>query len=687
MLSFKIYSAFYLNKKLITGFFLLLGLCVFSQSKTVFAKCYVKQNNILLRWVPSDKSVFDLAVKNGYRITRYTKENNALTSPVVLAEHLTPYSKQDSLKWAKLIESDKSGVIAYKLLCDNSKNANATTTVQIQNEKMYYGLLLLSCDFSSEIAKAVGLYLRDSTISNSKIYSYKIEINSVPPALKLKTCVFEVNAAKLSSNPVIKNLSGNFRNKDVKLKWKSADFKSDYSAYNVERSEDSITYSKINLSPVILLSSQFEKKKDFITYYDTFPKLKVKYFYRIRGINHFGELSEPSNIVSAIGYEPLKSFPIIDSIKTIANQKVFIRYCMQDKKENMQPKEYILLRSKKDKGPYEKIFSSKQAFYYMDEKPESANYYKAGAISYGGDTLFSYSYLALIADTIPPSPPKGLKAIVDAKGNVTLTWDKNAEPDLRGYKILKANALHEEFVQINKEFAIEPKFKDKLNLKTLTRTIFYSVIATDKRYNNSFKCTPIEVKRPDTISPVKPILTNLEVKPNGIKVNWINSSSEDVKYYVLYRSSGIQNKEVKLKEWQAIDSLISFLDTNVVLGEGYKYRLLVSDEDDNISISNNPFVKYETGYRKKLTDVKFEVDRVLKTVKLKWNYNANDVEKFVLYRAKQGAPLTIIKTFNAKTKEFIDSTLSIGNIYEYRLKPVYTNGAEGIISDAVIVEY
>jgi hypothetical protein len=665
---------------------LLLNFCGQSQNKTVFAKYYVKQNNILLRWVPSDKTVFDLAVKNGYKITRYTKENNTLTSPAVITENLKPYPQQDTLKWARLIQLSDGGIIAYKILC-NPPPAGLATPAQIRNEKMYYGLLLLSCDLNNGIAKATGLFLKDSSITNNRVYSYKIEINSAPATLKYVPAVIDVNASKLSSNSSIKGLTGTFRNKDVKLRWRSVDYKNDYSAYNIERSSDSIHYEKINLSPVILLSSQFEKKKDFITYYDTFPKLKVKYYYRIKGINHFGEEGEPSNIVSGTGYEPLSSFPIIDSIKTVANQKVFIQFRMQDKKENLLPREYILVRAKKDKGPYEKIFSSKNPASYIDEKPESTNYYKAGVISYGGDTLYSYSYLALIADTIPPVSPSGLKAKVDVKGNVTLTWAKNPEADVQGYKILKSNALHEEFVQINNEFAREPIYKDKLNLKTLTRHIYYSVVATDKRYNNSTKCTPIEVKRPDTIAPVKPILTNLDLNNNGVNVNWINSNSEDVKYYVLYRSSEPLMKEIKIKEWLAKDSLKQFLDTTVEMGVGYKYRLLVSDEEDNFSVSNNPYIKFETGYRKKITDIKFEVDRTIKTIKLKWNYNAGSIEKFVLYRCKQGGQLTIIKTLPGKTSEFTDATPNMGNIYEYRIKPVFANGAEGIISDPIIIEY
>ncbi len=448
---------------------------------------------------------------------------------------------------------------------------------------MFYDLFLLSCDFDSDIAKASGLFFTDSTISNAKNYTYKIEVNNLPPTLKYSATSLDVNASVLSQNPIIKNLSAKFKSRSVKLKWKSVDYKNDFSAYNVERSIDSVNFVKINPSPVILVSSQFEKKKEFIYYDDTISKTGIKYFYRIKGINHFGEESSPSNVVTGIAYESINSFPVIDSIKVIQNQKVFLQFRMQDRKENSKPKEYILVRSKKDKGPYEKVFSSKVPANFIDEKPESTNYYKAGAITFDGDTLYSYSHLALISDTIPPIPPTGLKAIVDTKGNVTITWDKNPEPDVQGYKVLKSNALHEEFVQINNEFAREPIYRDKLNLKTLTKTIFYSVVATDKRYNNSNKCKPIEVKRPDTIPPVKPIVTNLELRSNGINVNWINSNSEDVKYYVLYRSKELETKDTKIKEWQAKDSLKSFLDTTVELGVGYKYRLLVSDEDDNFS--------------------------------------------------------------------------------------------------------
>lgn len=128
---------------------------------------------------------------------------------------------------------------------------------------------------------------------------------------------------------------------------------------------------------------------------------------------------------------------------------------------------------------------------------------------------------------------------------------------------MQGYTLHEEFVQINNEFAREPKYQDKLNLKTLSKKVYYCVNATDKRYNNSELSKPVEVKRPDTIAPEKPIINNLQLKQNGILIEWINSNSEDVKYYVLYRQSENSKTEEKLKEWQAKDTLKMFFDRKI----------------------------------------------------------------------------------------------------------------------------
>lgn len=651
---------------------------VFAQKESVIIKSWVKKNGVLLRWAPANMEVFKNGVKYGYKIAR-KKIDGTQTHTVVVK----PLGKTDTT-WFKLMKSDKNMSMVYSAMYNN-QSKSGDIKKKTEQERMVFHLLLLSCDFKREVAEACGLFYEDHQIDNTVKYVYEVSVN-LPTTLS-NSGKYTVDATVLSINPEIKNLQGLFRNKSVKLKWNAQAFRNDYAGYVIERSADSINYIQLNNAPVILISSQFEKNKENIFYLDTFPETGKKYHYRIKGINHFGELSVSSNVISAIGYNSLKSFPVFDTLYVINNRKVFMHWRMSEKDENELPVKYFITRSISDQGKYQEIYNTKKQFEFIDENPLPTNFYKINAISLGGDTLSSFSQMALIIDTIPPVKPQGLKAKVDSKGIVTLTWNLNPENDVKGYKIFRSNALHEEFVQINNEFVKEAVYKDKLNLKTLTKKVYYRISAADNRFNNSEQSEIIEVKRPDTIAPVPAVVTKLQMLSNGIKIEWINSNSEDLKYSVLYRQKQKDMNQVKLMEWNVKDSLKMFVDSTLNAGEGYRYKIIASDEDDNISVSNNPYMLFETGFRKKITDVKFSVDRTLKKITLNWNYNEKGVEKYVIYRCKKGGALIIIKTLKGDVSSFVDTTASISNIYEYRIKPVFTNGAEGIISDVIEVEY
>ncbi len=654
-------------------------------AQSLFSECFIKKNMILIRWAPVNKELFDVAVKNGYKVTRSVLNGSGLSETVVLYEALKPYNGEDQ-KWEQVLKQNKNAALIYKVLYQNKNSKNIPAKEKVQQEDMLLGLALLSCDFDQELAKAAGLFLSDSLFDNNKSYSYKIEINDAGGDKKNTTAILKVDASKLSTNPKLKEPKAKYKHGVAKVIWDVSEFSEFYGGYNIERSEDSVNFQKINKASVILLSSQYEKNKKEIVYTDTVSKTKRKYFYRVRGINHFGELSEPSASVMCFTYPEIRSAVIIDSLKVVAHQKVFIQWKMENRNENDNVKAFFVFRSEKDNGPYEPIAGSNNRFSYVDENPKASNYYKIGAISFGNDTVFSFSRLVLISDTIPPQPPRELKASSDAKGNVVITWLPNSEKDLQGYKVFKANSLKEEFVPVSNSFITANEYKDKLNLKTLSKTIYYCIVATDNNFNNSVLSEPIEVKRPDTIVPIAPVIKDLQVVSNGIRVSWISSTSDDVKNYVLYRKE-INKTEIKIKEWKRSDTLRSFTDTSAQLGIGYFYKVMVIDESDNSAVSGSPYIKFETGFRKKMTNVIFEVDRKDKFVKLKWNYSEKGAEKFIIYRASKKEPLTIVKTLTFPQQEFIDKTVSMGNNYEYRIKAVFSSGAESLISDAILVEY
>lgn len=663
-------------RKIVLLIFLLNLIAVKSEAQSSIAvKAFVKDGAVTLRWVPSTKSLFDEACKNGYKVVRY---GSAMTNSVILAHDLKPLEIADTAGWGSLMRKDPAAVMAMKnIYRDNSKPASK------EREQLLYSMMIFSFDFDAGLAKACGLFLKD-TDATGGAYIYKVFLEKPPSGLKYSPGELKVNTEINTMLPSIQSLGASFKNKTVRLKWKAAAYRNDFAAYMVERSEDSINYQRINNAPLIFLRSAYEKQKEFLYYNDTIPTTGKTYFYRIRGLTHFGGLSEPSNVVKGKGSEPLRSQPVIDSIRAEVGT-VSIHWRMSDDHENDLPSSYLLMRSKKDKGPYQITFSGKK-FSYNDAEPQPSAFYKVGAVA-GNDTVFSFSRMLLIADTVPPAPPEGLKAVVDRKGRVTLSWNKNQEADVQGYKIFRANTLSEEFVQINKQFAKEPAFSDQLNLKTLSKTIFYCVAATDRNYNNSVLSKPVEVKRPDTIAPVAPIITSMSISSKGILLHWIRSSSDDVTRSVLYRQQENSKTDVKIREWPPTDTLSSFTDTTVEQGFGYRYKLLVSDEEDNISLSNFPYLFYESGFRKKMSGIRYTVDRTQKLILLSWDNSEKNIENYVIYRSGKDQPLSIIKTLDRSAASFSDKTVNIGNVYEYRIKAVYRNGAESVISDAVLVEY
>jgi len=411
------------------------------------------------------------------------------------------------------------------------------------------------------------------------------------------------------------------------------------------------------------------------------------YYYRIKGVNFFGEESEPSNVIKIVNGKPINSFPFIDSLKVVNNKMVFLKWRMNDREETGLISKYLLGRSKTDNGKYEFIYQGNSLLEYIDKTPLENNFYKVFAITLAGDTLSSYSRMASINDTIAPAVPKQLKAIVDKKGNVTVSWKKNTEQDLKGYKLFKVNSLHEEFVMVNQDFINDTVYKETLPLNNLAHYLYYAVVATDKMLNSSEKSEPFKLKRPDTIAPAKPIITNFKLKQKGVLLYFNLSQSDDVAYHEVLRKENENTATIIIRRIELKDTLKGIVDTTAALGEKYVYQLKAVDGDNNASISNSISIEYETGFRKPITEIKAIEDRTLHLITLKWKFNEKETESYVIYRASKTQPYTVINTLEGEQTTYVDKNLNIGNVYYYKIKATLKNGAETILSKPIEVEY
>jgi hypothetical protein len=194
------------------------------------------------------------------------------------------------------------------------------------------------------------------------------------------------------------------------------------------------------------------------------------------------------------------------------------------------------------------------------------------------------------------------------------------------------------------------------------------------------------VKRPDTIPPSAPIIKQGVCHSNEVVIRFILSHSDDVAFHSIMKKRDIDSA------YQAIsvipgDSTEWFRDTSVVSGEIYFYKIVAVDSSGNKSASDPITVKNETGYTRKITDLKYSVDRKLKSIHLNWQYGGFNIEKFILYRGKENEEISILKTIEGNTFNYKDLNAQIGNTYLYRIKAVMYSGAESIISDVFKIIY
>ncbi|MFN7911693.1 MAG: fibronectin type III domain-containing protein [Bacteroidota bacterium] len=651
---------------------------------------FVKKNVIAIRLSPTSLLSFedykDLNKELIIEIQKFKLDGNtkiAQGKPV----YLKPFGIADTADWMSYIKKNNDqAAFLYQYMYPSKEQKNNKSPNQAPDAKQQlFNLVLLNCDYSSDAAKASGLLYKDSLIDNQSVYTYSFSIGNKQGVKSLFE--IKIDSKVLTQQPEINNFTAKLKKSVVTCKLDVNGYKEFYSAYYIEKSTDNINFKKTTTTPYVYLDYNQMKEKNKLVIEDSVSAKSPKYFYRIKGVNIFGEDSKPSNVVELKNYQEIKSFPNIDTIKTLMNKAVLLKWKMMDDKETRLIKNYILLRSDKDAGPYNSIYQNKEILQFTDKEPLSNNFYRVYAITDYDDTLKSFSRMIYLNDTIPPAVPRNLKAIIDKKGNVTVTWNKNTEIDLAGYRIFKANELHEEFVSTTEKFITDTFYTEKLPLNNLARHLFYSITATDKKYNSSAQAKPYKLRRPDTISPVKPIITNVKLLQSGIQLFFNPSKSEDVELHVLLR---LNKKDKSLKtilQFTANDTIKAFVDTSAILGESYNYTLTAFDEDENKAMSSPRHVIYETGYRPRMKELNAKVDLEKRRIYLNWNVYDIDVEKYVLYRASESEPYIIIATIEGKQTTFTDKELSIGNVYSYKIKAVLKNGAESIFNQPLKVTY
>lgn len=629
-------------------------------------------DSIMLRWGPTSYPLWLAGNKYGYKITRtlLVRDSNYIDNPkpeILTPEALKPVNLD---KWEQLSEKDNyAGVAAQAIFGDDfdvEVNNDSPSMIGIINrasvQEFRFGFALFSADQSIKVAEYSGLYYADKNVKKGEKYLYRVFPAFLPEGMQVDTAFFFTGTDEFMPLPTPLNVKAEEGDKMVTISWDKKYQEEFYNSFWVEKSTNNgESFSRVNEIPMVNTTPDGYDESDFAFLIDTLVDNQQKYLYRVIGISIFGELSPPSKTVEVKGKNIISSVPVVHLSKTEDGAGVLVKWDFPNSKAE-KIEGFRIFRSDKFAEGYQLLADSIYVVQisYLDKQALLTGYYRMQAFNSDGSGPYSIPKMKQLVDSIPPAVPIGLKAIADTTGLVKLTWIENTDHDIFGYRVYRANSRNEEFSQLTSNAIKQAYFADNINLKTLTKKVYYKIVAVDQRQNQSGFSKVLELDRPDIVPPASPLIKSTKSIDSGISLLWIKSPSTDVEKQVLYRNRNGS------REWELLANLsavsVQFTDTTVVGGTVYRYTLLAVDKAGNES-KTSPFVavKYIGKVERNLWIVpKIKKNKKTNEILLTWDAPDFELERYMVYCKNTDGIWRLLDGINSKTREYTTKVESKG---------------------------
>lgn len=496
----------------------------------------------------------------------------------------------------------------------NGTGLAADIIAKDEEQNLRFAYSLMAADLDPDVATSIGLrYSFNIKDSPDSIFYFRLTALVDTSIIKVAPVYFSIDRDYVNStvNPPYR-LYTESEDKGVKLHWVRGD---GLSVYFIERSIDGVNFVRLNKNPFISSQSKEEELKryssgaiktesgdsisfnrpplrhdPFHTYFDSLPNNTTKYYYRVFGIDAFGDTSKVSEIISCQGQDAVALQPPSEVKAEFIGGKVKITWKEASDKSNLRG--YVVSYAQSFSQDYYQALHEgllppgTTQLIHNSPSAGSNNIYYLSAIDNKGNYAKAPHVAIYVNDSIPPDPPRGVTAIVDTNGFCLISWRFNNEPDLAGYKVYFSRAKDDPTYNQLTDYMIETNlFLDNVGLDILNHEIYYKVVAVDRSGNHSEFSEVATAIIPDTIAPVAPIVQTYYVGDKDISIKYLIGNSDDMHAHYIIRRSGDQ-------KWQALKTIlqkdvqgrtIDFKD-NILEGDVfYEYAMYTEDLVGNIS--------------------------------------------------------------------------------------------------------
>lgn len=650
----------------------------------------ISEHSVKLRWSLSGPNGWKACNTYGFRVERYTlkRDTSWLPTPelMVMAD---PYKARPLEEWETLAKKDDYAAIMAQALYGkdmqveiNDNNPLTQVVSQTQDLQQRFTLSMLACDMSFEAAKLSAWGIEDQTVKKNERYFYRVIPLTPITSLQVDSAFVVVNMNDYKALPAPTRPDIIFSDSLATIGFNYFLYKDIYMAFHIERSTDGgKTYEQLTKTPVTAMNVKKGQESFQFFYTDKLKDNSTEYSYRLKGVTSFSDIGPASPSVKGKGISRVSAFPHL--ISTILNEKGEAELEWEFDVENEpKVKEFTINHSTRNEGPYKVVQSGLGVTVrqFTIKKLENSNYFSITAVGKNGEKRTSPVRFLQLIDSIPPVPPEIISATIDSTGKVTVKWKANTEKDLLGYKVFRANTLNEEAYPLDDTIIKVVVRQDQLDPSMINRKIYYSVMAFDKRYNQSIKSKPFEVVRPDVTPPTPPIFKDYTITDHGIRLNWVVCTDEDVAKHILLRKEVAKNAT-----WFTVaqfkDTTSYYFDKSAEPGKSYWYAILAKDQSGLESLPTQP-IKLNLPSdpaQLKVTAFKAVPSMDGMKVELQWQSDRTDIDHFDIYKGEEEAPVTLWKIPEGKQRVIKDS-IKLNYRYQYMIRMVLKDGSTGVFS-------
>lgn len=681
--------------------FTLMVINVTAQDKNLEMIARPMPDSIILRWAPTNYSTWRLGNQFGYKILRYTVTQDSVIlenreEKLLVSSAIKPLPLE---KWEFLVKSSKYGGLAAQAIYGKSFTIEAEEGLTPENvhkrseeQKQRFSFALYAADMSQEVAKASGLWLADTEVKPNEKYLYRVVMN-LPDSLahEADTGFVFTGVSEYVPLPQPAETRIEVSDKLVRIGWNVFAQDNIFMAWEVARSENKNKgFELLTEEPIVPLFSE-KCPAEYQYYIDSIPQFHKKYYYKVRGINSFGQLGEWSEPLEANAYESLKGYPLIKS-HTELNGQVLLNWEFPLEDES-KIEGFKLLRSEDGISGFSainEVIKSDQRV-GIDQSPMAVNYYKIVAFSDQTGEKESPVYLVQKVDSVPPIQPNGLVGTADSTGKIFLSWNKNQEDDLEGYMVFKSASNNDEYSLMTRRAIPENRFMDSVQKNDLNSGVYYRIIAVDKNYNQSEFSKTLFVEKVDVKPPSFPVLTQCKASQEGINLTWIASTSNDVSQHKVYRQvhgeqEWLEITEIPQKEYT---KELSYTDKDLPATNIVRYKVVAVDHAGNLS---EPAVSIDIQALRgndnpTIDKIQQQVDYEKGRITLSWQQPQKPVRMYKVYRKTINKGYSIFETLVGTVTSMEDYGMKAGNFYAYRVKVYYVDGGVSGLSEEVKINF